>query len=309
MDKWAELRAFVAVVEQEGFAPAARQLNMAPSGVSRLIGMLEARLGVRLLNRTTRKVGLTESGQRFYNRGRDVLRSFEEAEADATDLASEPGGHLQVSCVVTLAERWMPEVIAGFLNQYPRISLDLHETDRPIDLIGDGVDVALVAGQLDDSSYIARKLFEFSRVVVASPGYAKKHGLPAIPRDLKSHNCLAFLSAPHLQRWAFQTRPGNQTTVAVQGTFRAEGAETILRAALAGSGIARLASFMVAPYLKSGQLVEVLEEFRASEPVPLFAVYPSGIHLSPKIRVFMDHLATEFAERPQWEMTAAPEQA
>ena len=301
MDKWAELNAFVAVVENGGFAPAARSIKLAPSGVSRLVANLEARLGVRLLNRTTRRISLTEAGERYYARGRDVLAGFEAAEAGVAGLQSVPKGLLRVSCVVTLAERWMPSIIADFMARYPYVSVELRETDKPVDLIEEGVDVALVTGALADSSAIVRKLSGFSRHVVASPDYWARHGRPETPADLKNHNCLQFATAPHLQKWAFQEAGRKAFTVPVSGSFSAAGAETILRASLADIGVSCLASFMVAPHLRAGVLEEVLGDFRVREPVPLSAVFPSAKHLSPTIRAFVDHLVERFAEAAPWE--------
>ena len=301
MDKWAELNAFVAVVEHRGFAQAARAISLAPSGVSRLVSNLEARLGVRLLNRTTRRVSLTEAGERYYTRGRDALAGFEAAEADVASLQSAPRGLLRVSCVVTLAERSMPAIIADFMARHPGVSVELLETDRPVDLIEEGVDVALMTGALQDSSAMVRKLSGFSRHVVASPDYWARHGRPETPADLKRHNCLRFATAPHLQKWTFQ-KPGRKPfAVTVSGRFSAAGAETILQASLAGIGVSRLASFMVAPHLRSGALEEVLPDVRENEPIPLSAVFPSAKHLSLKIRAFIDHLAERFAAMPPWE--------
>ena len=307
MDKWAELRAFVAVVEHEGFAPAARTLKVAPSGVSRLITNLEARLGTRLLNRTTRQVSLTDAGERFYARGRDLLHGFEAAEEEVLGLQSEPRGLLRISCVVTLAERWMPGILADFLAGYPETAVELRETDRPIDLIGEGVDVAIVSGALADSSHRVRRLSGFHRFVVAAPDYLERRGRPETPGDLKDHDCLAFATAPHLQKWAFQAGDRGPVETKVRGRFSATGAETILRAALAGIGIARLAGFMVAPHLRSGALEEVLAAFRQPDPVALSAVYPSSGQLSPKIRAFLDHLADHFGPTPPWDSAGPPQ--
>jgi len=307
MDKWSELHAFVTVVEQESFASAARVMQIAPSGVSRLISNLETRLGVRLLHRTTRRISLTEAGTRFYANGRDVLSGFEAAEADVVGLQTAPKGTLKVSCVVTLAERWMPPIIAEFLAQYPDVSVDLIETDRPVDLIGDGVDVALVTGALPDSSHLVRRLSGFQRLVVASPAYLDRMGWPETPTALKSHDCLCFATAPHLQKWRFETREGRASATTVTGRFSATGAETILRAALAGAGVARLASFMVAPHLQSGDLCEVLSDFRVAEPVPLFVAFQSGVYLSPKIRAFVDHLTEQLDDLPPWEKSVLPQ--
>ena len=307
MDKWTELNAFVTVVEQKSFAAAARALNLAPSGVSRIIAGLEDRLGARLLHRTTRQLSLTEAGERFYANGRSLLDEFESAEADVTGLESAPTGTLRIGCVVTLAERWMPSIIASFLNAYPRISVELIETDRPIDLIADGIDVALVTGTLDDSSHVIRRLCGFHRLVVASPDYLRRKGRPERPEELKHHDCLSFATAPQLQKWRFRTRDGRAVSANVKGRFAATGAETILQAARAGLGTARLANFIVAPYLNSGELEQVLDEFRPSDPVPLFVAYQSGILLSPKIRAFVDHLTDQFEPNPPWEAGHLPE--
>lgn len=307
MDKWTELSTFVTVVEQKSFAAAARAMNLAPSGVSRIVAGLEDRLGARLLHRTTRRLSLTEAGERFYANGRILLDDFEAAEADVSGLESAPTGTLRVSCVVTLAERWMPSIIASFLNACPRVSVDLIETDRPVDLIADGVDVALVTGALEDSSHVIRRLSGFHRLVVASPDYLRRHGRPESPAELKHHDCLSFATAPHLQKWRFRMRDGRAVTTNVNGRFAATGAETILRAATAGLGIARLANFIVAPYINSGALEEVLDEFRPSDPVPLFVAYQSGTLLSPKIRAFVDHLTDQFEPNPPWEEDRALE--
>lgn len=301
MDKWTELNTFVAVVEHESFARAARALNVAPSGVSRIVSNLEDRLGTRLIHRTTRRLSLTEAGERFYADGRRLLEGFEAAEAGISGMEAHLRGTLRVSCVVTLAERWMPQTIASFLSDFPHISVELIETDRPVDLIGEGVDVALVTGALNDSSHVIRRLSGFRRLVVASPQYLDRNGRPEVPADLKQHDCLSFATAPHLQRWPFVKPDGRSVAVNVKGRFSATGAETILKAATEGLGIARLANFVVAPHLRAGELEEVLGAFRFPEPVPLYVAYQSGILLSPKIRAFVDHLADRFDPKPPWE--------
>jgi DNA-binding transcriptional LysR family regulator len=305
MDKWTELNTFTAVVEQESFAAAARALNVAPSGVSRVVANLEDRLGARLLHRTTRRLSLTEAGERFYAQGRKLLDDFEAAEADASGLEAAPKGTLRVSCVVTLAERWMPSIIASFMRAYPDVSVELIETDRPVDLIGDGIDVALVTGVLEDSSHVVRRLSGFHRLVVASPEYLDRNGRPETPEDLKHHDCLSFSTAPRLQKWPFTKHDGRSVAITVKGRFAATGAETILKAATEGLGIARLANFIVAPHLSSGELEEILGDFRSSDPVPLYVAYQSGILLSPKIRTFVDHLTDQFDPKPPWEKERA----
>ena len=306
MDKWTELNAFITVVEQKSFAAAARSLGIAPSGISRIVAGLEDRLGARLLQRTTRRLSLTEAGERFYAHGRSLLDDFEAAESDISGREATPTGTLRVSCVVALAERWMPSIITSFLNAHPRVSVELIETDRPVDLISEGVDVALVTGALKDSSHVIRRLCGFHRLVVASPDYLEQNGRPSKPEDLKHHDCLSFATAPHLQKWRIRTRQGRAVTAHVTGRFAATGAETILQAATAGLGIARLANFIVAPHIEAGALEDVLADYRSSDPVPLFVAYQSGILLSPKIRAFVDHLKDQFEPYPPWEEARPP---
>lgn len=301
MDKWLELKAFAAVVEHDGFAAAARAMNMAPSGISRLIANLENRLGVRLLNRTTRRLTLTDAGALYHDSVRELLTGFEAVEADLAGLSLEPKGKLRMSCVVTLAERWIPDILTEFLATYPRVEIELIETDQPVDLIESRVDLALVTGALKDSSHIVRRVSEFQRLVVASPDYLARCGCPADPGELKQHNCLSFFSAPHLQKWEFQNSNGRQRTVTIGGNFAANGAESILRAATAGIGIARLASFMVASEIESGELVEILEDFRSRSTVPLSVVFPAGRNPSPSVQALVEHLVTTLKSRAPWE--------
>ncbi|MEZ5591736.1 MAG: LysR family transcriptional regulator [Gammaproteobacteria bacterium] len=295
MDKWAEMHAFVAVVEHNGFAAAARALDLVPSAVSRLITHLEVRLGVRLLNRTTRRLSLTEAGERFYIRCKAILDEIDASEADVMGLQQVPKGRLRISCVVAIAERYMAGIMATFMQRYPAIEIEVLETDRPVDLIADVVDIALVAGKLEDSSYRARQLTTFQRIIAAAPAYLAKHGTPQTPVDLKRHNCLVFSAAPHLQNWPFVSASGECKSYQVTGNFKASGAELILSAALAGIGICRLADFMLQPHLDSGRLVALLQDAALAEAVPLSIVFAPGLHLSPKVRVFIDHLAEQFA--------------
>lgn len=301
MDKWAEMSAFVAVVERKGFAAAARAMNVSPSGLSRLVSGLEGRLGVRLLNRTTRRLSLTEAGERFFARSRTILGDIGEIEGEVADLQARPRGRLRVSCVVTLAQRQMAPILAAFMTAYPEISVELWETERPLDLLPDTVEVALVSGAIEDSGFQQRRLAEFRRLVCAAPAYLDRHGTPGTPSDLGAHACLGFTTAPHLQHWEFLEPDGRHTTQAVRPRFLTGSAETLLQAALSGIGIGRLASFMVAPHLRDGSLVEILAAQASPDRVPLSAIFVPGRPLPTKVRVFIDHLVAHFSPAPPWE--------
>ena len=305
MDKWAELSAFVAVVEHEGFAPAARLKHVSPSGLSRLVSNFEDRLGVRLLNRTTRRISLTEAGERMFNHGKSILAELSEAEAEVTNLNTAPRGRLRVSCVRTLAERQMGPIFADFMVKYPDVSLDIWEHAHPHELVAESVDVALITGELDSSSHIIRSIAKFKRVICAAPSYLRKHGTPTTPHDLKHHNCLEFGNNAQRQRWRFRKCNGdggsNSEELCVSGNFSASAADTLLPAALAGIGICRLADFVVGPHIQSGELVQLFGEDVVADDVPFAIVYTAKRHLAPKVRVFIDHLVDVFSSEPRQE--------
>ncbi|MFT5174713.1 MAG: DNA-binding transcriptional LysR family regulator [Gammaproteobacteria bacterium] len=300
MDKWAELSAFVAVVDHEGFAPAARTQQVSPSGISRLVSNLEDRLGVRLLNRTMRRISLTEAGERLFAHGKSILSEFRDAEAEVTNLSSTPRGRLRVSCMRTLAERQMGPIFADFMVKYPDISLDIREHAHPHELVAESVDVALITGELDSSSHIIRSVAKFKRLICAAPAYLQAHRVPAKPQDLKNHNCLEFGNNSQRQRWRFHDGNGAIEEHWVTGRLRASTADTILPAALAGIGICRLANFVVGPHLQTGELVELFGEDVVADDVPFAIVYTAKRHLAPKVRVFIDHVVDVFTPLPPW---------
>ena len=300
MDKWAELSAFVAVVEHEGFAAAARERHVSPSGLSRLVSNLEQRLGVRLLNRTTRRISLTEAGERLFQRARSILCDVRDAEAEALNLSVSVRGRLRVSCVRTLAERQMAPIFADFMARYPDIAVEVWEHAHPHELVAESVDVALITGELQTSSHRVRNVALFKRVVCASPSYLRTHGTPERPCDLKQHNCLAFWNNRDRQRWRFNTPGGEVDEVTVTGSFHASSADTLLQAALTGIGVARLADFVVGPHLRSGELVELFGDSVIAEEVPFAIVHSSRQPLPPKVRVFIDHIVDRFTPSPRW---------
>jgi DNA-binding transcriptional LysR family regulator len=300
MERQDEMAVFVRVVDEESFSAAARDLGMTPSAVSKLIGRLEDRLGVRLINRTTRRLSLTEEGHAFYQRCVPILADIEEAERAVTELHAEPRGLLKVNASTAFTQYQVVPLIPDFLARFPELRIQLTMTDSVVNLVEEGVDVAIRVGQLQDSSLIARKLGEVKRVVVASPGYLKQHGEPKSPEELDRHKCLKLSFETSLNRWEFQGSDGPRV-VRTAGSFEANNAVVLHEAALAGIGLFRAANFVVAPDIEAGRLVPVLQDYELENRVAIYAVYPHARHLSPKVRAFVDMLVDAFTPVPPWE--------
>src|SRR5436190_3422325 len=252
----AEMNAFVRVVERGSFAAAAVDLGLTPSALSKLVTRIEDRLGVRLLTRTTRKLALTDEGELFVARSREILASIEAAEAEVTAASERPRGHLRISVGTAVAKQILGPALPVFLADYPDISVEMHVSDRQVDLVAEQIDVAIRSGALGDSTLVARKIGEVTRVICASPRYLEKHGSPQVPADLLRHNCLT-LPGPAWAQWPFHTHEGINR-LAVSGSFTSDNADLLLDVALAGLGIARLADFMVARSFHEGALVPLL---------------------------------------------------
>lgn len=282
---------FAAVMREGSFASAAKALQMTPSGVSHRISNLEERLGVRLLNRTTRTLSLTEPGEIYHARAVQIVADIEEAERDTAQLYAAPRGRLRVTSAIAFGNQELIGVLPEFLHAYPEIAVELTLTDGIVDLVAEDFDVGIRSGNLEDPSMIARRLVSTHRIVTAAPSYLAEHGTPKHPRDLERHNCLLRHGQrqPH-NEWPFEAED-EKLTVKVSGSFSANTNEGIYLAALAGVGILRLASFVVEDALADGRLVPVLESYTSRDDVPIFAVYPSSRHLSPKIRTFVDFLS------------------
>jgi len=290
----AEMNAFVRVVERGSFAAAATDLGLTPSALSKLVTRIEDRLGVRLLTRTTRKLALTDEGELFVARSREILASIEAAEAEVTAASEKPRGHLRISVGTALAKQILRPALPVFLGRYPDISVELNVSDRQIDLVADQIDVAIRSGALGDSTLVARKLSEATRVICASPLYLKRHGTPRVPADLLRHNCLT-LPGPQWLQWPFHTHEGINR-LAVSGSFTSDSADLLLDMAIAGFGIARLADFMVARALLEGSLVPLLNDSQMPEPFPIHALTVPGRHRAPRIRAFIDFLVEQFGQ-------------
>ncbi len=298
MDRFTALTVFAQVADSLSFSAAAKQLGLTPSAVSKQIAQLEDRLGARLVQRTTRKLALTEAGAAFLPRARQVLATLEEAEDTVTDLAQSPRGVLRVSLPSTFAQIHVAPVLPGFLARYPEIRLEISVTDRFVDLVHDGIDVAVRIGALDDSTLMARRLAPNRRVVAAAPSYLARAGRPAVPNDLLAHNCLVYAEPGRALAWVFNGGD-ERITVPVTGSLRCNSAEVLLQAALDGVGIIRMSAYVMVDALADGRLVTLLPAYEVRES-EVYAVYPAGRHLSPKVRAFIDHLVATVGRPGYW---------
>lgn len=297
------MAAFVRAVEKGGFSPAARELGLTPSAISKLVTRMESRLGVRLLNRTTRRLALTPEGEAFFHRAQRILADIEEAENEVARFRARPRGKLRVNVGTAFGYHQLVPALAEFLARYPEMAVELTITDRVVDLVEEGADMGIRSGHLADSSLVARKICDMERVICASPAYLERHGTPRRPEDLLGHNCLLFTGAPHLQRWPFRTDEGVRE-VAVTGTLSASNAEALVQLAVMGLGVIRLADVTVGDAIAKGRLVPVLADVHHVEPLPLHAVFPHGRHRSPRVAALVEFLLEKFSDAP-WRVRKA----
>jgi len=284
------LAIFVKVAERRSFVGAAADLGITQSGVSNAINRLENQLGVRLLARTTRRVSLTEDGAAFFERCRRVLADLEEAELVLKETRLKPVGRLRVDMPVAFGRLKVVPLMGAFQAQYPDVTLALTFTDRYVDLVEEGIDIAVRFGALQDSSLIARRLTRTQFRVVGAPSYFAARRRPRTPEDLTAHNCLALtLRDSRLTReWRF-LREGVETTLAPQGNMRFSDGAALCEAARAGYGLAQFHGYYVDADVAAGRLEPVLEKFKPN-PDPIWLVYPQTRHLSPKVRAFVDFM-------------------
>lgn len=295
---------FAKVVEQGSFARAAERLDLSTSAVSRHVAELESHLGARLLNRTTRRLSLTESGQSFYERCVQLLSDLEEAETEASASTAQPHGTIRVSCASSFALLHVAPAIGGFLDRYPKLRLDISLADRYVDLVEEGYDLAIRIGELGDSNLVARKLGSTRLMVVGSPAYLKKRGRPRTPEDLANHNCFTYEYLRARGQWPFLDEHGRERFVRVSGSLHSNSGELLAQAAVEGIGLAYEPDFIVGADLRAGRLVQILETQTRRES-GIWAVYPTRRHLSAKVRVFVDYLAERFSGAGDWSGAAA----
>lgn len=299
IDHASEMAAFVRVVDSKGFSAAAPGLGLSPSAVSKLVTRLEARLGVRLLQRTTRALSLTADGEAFYAAARRIVREIEALETEMTDRRGTPHGLLRVTTSLAFSTHQLAPMVGEFLERYPSIQLELMPTDRVVDMIDEGIDIAIRIGKLADSSFMARKIGDDVRLVCAAPSYLASRRAPQRPEDLARHNCIVSRDRPYLNRWHFRIE-GQVREIEVGGRLAVSEGEAQMRLALQGLGIVRLTRLTVAGAIKRGQLVSLLEDYSAEEPVPIHAVYPHRKHLASKVVAFVDFIVEKFTP-PPWE--------
>jgi DNA-binding transcriptional LysR family regulator len=298
MDTLAAMRVFTTVVEQGGFAQAAARLAMSASAVSRLLAQLEAHLDARLLNRTTRRLSLTESGEAFFERSVQILSDLEEAEAQAAGSNARPRGTLKLTCAIAFGVRHLAPLIGRFQARYPETRFDISLSDHVVDLIDAGLDLAIRIGEPGSPNLVARRIGETHLVACASPDYLRRHGTPRHPHELAGHNCFTYAYAAVKEHWRFRDSAGQIIEARVSGTIHSNNGEMAVAIAAQGVGIALEPDFMVAAALVDGRLVRILGDFTPPASA-IYAVYPSRRHLSAKVRTFVDFLVKEFDAGPE----------
>jgi DNA-binding transcriptional LysR family regulator len=296
MDRFASVTAFVRVIESGGFSAAGRRLNLSKATISDQVQALENALGVRLLNRTTRRMSLTEAGRRYYDRCVQILQDLEEADEAAGAQQGTPRGQLRIYCYETIAPVVAP-VVTDFLTRYPEAAVDLRTGFTMIDLVQEAFDLAVSPLPAPDATLVRRRLGTLSPMVYGSPLYLQKHPAPQSPAELAGHNCLRHPSYRHREdEWHFQDPAGNPVVARISGSLITTSTETMRAAAAAGVCLVLTASFLIADLLASGALVPLLPDYRV-RGVELNAFYPHRRHLSAKVRVFIDMLVDQLGEQ------------
>ena len=298
MDRLTSLTVFGRVVECGGFSAAARRLNMSVTMVGNHVQSLEDRLGVRLLNRTTRKVSLTETGKYYYERSSQILAELDEADRTAGALSTTPRGTLKVYTSSAIVRFLLP-VVSEFMELYPSISLDFSVGERMVDMIEDGYDLVMRTVPPPDSSLVARKLTPWRHMLVCSPAYFQSHPMPKTPAEVADHNCLQYAYYPYGDEWRFEDGEGNKESVKISGNVVSNSAEMLRFLTLTGRGIFLAPSFVVFDDIAEGRLVKIMPDYRPVE-FNINAVYPNRSHLPTKVRLFIDLLAERFAEHRKW---------
>ncbi|KAA0876435.1 LysR family transcriptional regulator [Nitrincola tapanii] len=288
MQPWDQTEAFVEVVRLGGFSAAARELEVSTSHISRLIARLEADLGIQLLYRTTRQVSLTEAGRVYYEHCQHLIAGFQAARAQIRDLQASPRGLLRLTAGTTFGERYIAPLVHNFMLRYPELEVQMHFTNRCVELIEEGFDVAIRMGALNDSSLVAKRLWDRNERVVASPDYFQRFPQPQKLTDLAQHQCLLGSR----DKWSFAEQ-GQRREVRVSGRYQANSGQAVLDAALKGLGLAQLPEYYLQEALASGALISVLDAYQLRDSA-VWVVYPHHRYLSPKVRLLIDYLCTEF---------------
>jgi len=294
-DDVAKLQLFVEIVKAGNLSAAARTLNSSPAAMSRGLSALESRLGVRLVTRTSRAFELTEEGHLFYERCERIVADIAEAEAEASSQGKAVKGRLRIGAPVGIGRRLVAPLVARFVEKFPGVQIHLYLSDAGLDMVDEGLDIALRVGLPTDGSVIAKKILSTRRIVCASPSYLKRHGVPKRPEDLQQHNCIRLVRGRRvMDAWTFQ-EGGKPFEVTVSGNLTTTGGLVIHDWAKSGRGIALKAAWDIQPDLEAGTLVECLKEFWCDE-VDLFAICVNRQHLPPRIRIFLDFISATLPE-------------
>lgn len=286
------------VVETGSFSAASERMGLSRAAASKYVSQLEAHLGGRLLNRTTRHVSTTESGRLYFERCRDILHHLDEADGAVSGLSQEPRGTLRVSAPTNFASLHLAPLATRFMQRYPEVKVEMMCSDRHVDLVDEGYDLAVRIGNISSPELIARRLTRCRHVIVASPDYLDEHPAPTTPDELKHHTCMVYAyTAGGI--WPF-TKDGRDHSIKVSGMFKSNNPDLLTQAAIAGMGITMMPTFMASDAIRRGALKMLLQDYDQLE-VPIHAVYASRQFLPAKIRVFIDHLAEHISDPPYWD--------
>jgi DNA-binding transcriptional LysR family regulator len=300
-DRFEDLRTFVAVVQSRSFAAAARRLGVVKSAVSRRVQELEERMGVHLVNRSTRTLSLTDTGRIFYEKATALLAGLEEAEGLAANGAVEPTGNLRILAPCSFGRLHLIPIVYGFMEQHHRLSVEMALSDDVADLVAEGFDMAVRIGELEDSSLSARSLGGIRRVACASPSYLRRYGTPAEPTDLAHHRGISYSNVENKKFWRFvDPRTGKEQSVEVHSRLRVNTGDALCEAALAGCGVTVLPTFIIHKAVVAGDLVPLMLPFE-KVPTALHVVYPSRTLVPAKVRAFVDYLAAKCSPHPYWD--------
>lgn len=305
MNLFEAMEVFVKVADTGSLSAAARILDMSNPSVTRHIADLEAYLHARLLNRTTRRISLTDTGTAYLERSRQVLFDLDEAAMAAGNSAANPSGILRINVPVSFSVNHLGRALPLYAERYPNVVLDVSLSDRIVDLVDEGYDLAIRIGKLHGQSLVARKIAPARILLCAAPTYLAKNGWPQHPTDLKNHACLNYAYSTPRDEWRFE-RDGGAFAVQVKGGLSTNNGDLLREAAIAGMGIIRQPSFIVGDDVRAGRLVTLLPEYR-NETLSIYAIYPSRRHLSAKVRTFVDFLGEQFGDTPYWDRELPPE--
>jgi len=300
MNELSQIKSFVALVESGSISKAAERMDIAVSAVSRRLKELESSLGVQLVQRTTRKMHITEAGEKFYRRCGRLLDDLEEAKHEASNTATALSGTLRIATPLSFGVAHLSPAVAAFMHLHPQIKIELDMSDRRIDLVEEGLDLAIRIGTLEDSSLMARKLASVRHVVCASPDFLNRHGIPSTPQDLSALPALCYGNLSQPDTWHYHDKDSKPGQVKVPMRMRANNGDALVEAAIAGLGVLCEPSFIVHGSVERGVLKPLLTDYQWN-PMGIFAVYPQTKHMPTRVRAFIDFLVSSFGDTPYWE--------